>query len=142
MRTFPSEGPGWKDAEEGSRGTEEPVWRDEVQVSNDLVEHSWWCLHDVAEAWTDVEGGSLSMAVHTTALGCPCGWVPEQAVREECIPEKLGCRRALVVGRTLQGEDSSVPGIGSPEPWLASEHDRLALADALWNSWAVGRSLG
>ena len=110
MRTFPSEGPGWKDAEEGSRGTEEQVWRDEVQVSNDLVEHSWWCLHDVAEAWMDVEGGSLSMAVHTTALGCPCGWVPEQAVRAECIPEKLGCRRALVVGRTLLGEDSSVPG--------------------------------
>ena len=96
---------------------EVPVRTDEVLVSIDLevsspwrVEHSWWCWHDGAEGWMDEVEGSLSMAGHMMAWGCPCGWVPEQAVRAEYIPEKLGCRRALVVGRTLQGEDSSVPG--------------------------------
>ena len=115
--TFPNKGAEWTDAEEGNRGMEEPVRRDEASVSNDSevdspwrAEHSLWYWHDGVEAWMGEVEDSLSLAGYKTVLECPCGWVPEQAVRAEYIPEKLGCRRALVVGRTLQGEDSSVPG--------------------------------
>ena len=149
MRTFPNKGAEWTDAEEGNRGMEEPVRRDEASVSNDSeedspwrVEHSWWCWHDGVEGWMGGVEGSLSMAGHTTVLEFPCGWVPEPAVRVEYSLEELGNSVDSVIGRTLQGGGSSEPGIGSPEPWPALVHDRLDLVAAWWNSWVGGRSLG
>ena len=149
LRTFPNKGTEWTDAEEGNRVMEEPVRRDEASVSNDSeedspwrVEHSWWCWHDGVEGWMGEVEGSLSMAGHTTVSEFPCGWVPEPAVRVEYSLEELGNSVDSVIGRTLQGGGSSEPGIGSPEPWPASVHDRLDLVAAWWNSWVGGRSLG
>ena len=149
MKTFPNKETELKDAEEGNHVMEEPVRTDEVLVSIDLeasspwrVEHSWWCWHDGAEGWMDEVEGSLSMAGHMMAWGCPCGWVPEPAVRVECSLVALGCSGDLVIGKTLPGEGSSELGNGSPEPWPASVHDRLELVAAWWNSWVGGKSLG
>ena len=63
-------------------------------------------------------------------------------MRVEYSLEELGNSVDSVIGRTLQGGGSSEPGIGSPEPWPASVHDRLDLVAAWWNSWVGGKSLG
>ena len=63
-------------------------------------------------------------------------------MRVEYSLEVRGNSVALVIGRTLQAGGSSGLGNGSPEPWPASEHDRLELVAAWWNSWVGGRSLG
>ena len=85
---------------------------------------------------------SLSMAAHMMALECPCGWVPEPALRVEYSLEEQGCSVVWAIGRTLQEGGSSEPEHGSPEPWPALVHDRLELVAAWWNSWVGDRSLG
>ena len=106
------------------------------------VGHSWWYWHDAVEGWMGEVEDIPSMAGHTTALECPCGWVLEPAARVEYSLEEMGSSVDLVIGRTLQGGGSFEPGNGSPEPWPASVHDRLELAAAWWNSWVGGKSLG
>ena len=145
-RTFLNKGPEWKVAEEGNHVKEEPVRMDEASVWNDSeedspwrVEHSLWYWHDGVEAWMGEVEDSLSLAGYTTVLECPCGSVPEPAVRVEYSLEVRGNSVALVIGRTLQAGGSSGLGNGSPEPWPASEHDRLELVAAWWNSWVGGR---